>query len=222
MRKSGAGVRGFTFAVLLLIVCLRNTSVFGGRPNDWGIKAGVSVSNQSYQYKTMAVERHFEEYKGLNVDLFGNTVQTDHFSIAGQMSYSRKGCIEEVSSTYADPSSPQGYSNGGKMKLKNQIDYISVAVLGRMGLDLNLFKPYVFAGPRWDFPIRTKSISSSIYDHIKNNWGYSAGFGTEFKFFWPERMLVEFQYSPDFDEIFKSDGLTVTKWSYEVKLGFVF
>jgi hypothetical protein len=221
MRKSGAGFRGFTF-VLFLIVCLRNAIVFGGRPNDWGIKAGVSVSNQSYHYKTAEMERHFKDFTGLCVDIFGNTVQTDHFSIAGQLSYSQKGCIEEVSTAYVDPSSPQGYADGGKIKLKNQIDYVSVAVLGRMGLDLKVFKPYVFAGPRWDFPIRTKSISSSIYDHIKNNWGYSVGFGGEFKFFRPERMLVEIQYSPDFNEIFKSGGLTVTKSSYEVKFGFVF
>jgi hypothetical protein len=222
MRKSGSGVRRFLPVVLLLSICLSNLPVHGKQPNDWGIKAGVSVSNQSYRYKTEEIERHFKDFTGVCVDIFGNTVQSDHFSMAGQLSYSQKGCIEEVSSTYVDPSSPQGYADGGKIKLRNQIDYISVAVLGRMGLDLKVFKPYLFAGPRWDFPIRTKSISSSIYDHIKDNWGYSAGFGGEFKFLWPNRMLVEFQYSPDFNGIFKSDGLTVTKTSYEVKLGFLF
>ena len=208
--------------VFLLDVCFSGLPVHGIQPNDFGIKVGVSVSNQSYQYKTMKMDRHFKNYTGLSIDLFGNTLQSDHLALAGQLSYAQKGCTEEVFSAYVDPNSPEGYANGGKIKLINRVDYVSASVLGRMRLDLNVLKPYVFFGPRWDFPIRTKSISSSIYDHLKNNWGLSAGIGAEFGFFRPERMLVEFQYSPDLGGIFESDALTVRKTSYEVKLGFVF
>jgi hypothetical protein len=222
MRKNGSGFCVFSTAVLLLGVYLWSAPVFGGRPNDWGIKAGVSVSNQSFHYKTMAVERHFTEYRGLNLDLFANTVQSDHWAVAGQLSYSRKGFAEELPTTYVDPSSPQGYTNGGKRVFTNTIDYISVSVFGKINAGVKAFKPYVFCGPRLDFPMRTKSISSSIDDHLKNNWGISAGCGCEFKFFWPDRMLVEFQYSPDMSDIYRTDRLSIRKSSYEAKLGVVF
>jgi hypothetical protein len=222
MLRSESKVRILPAALLLLAACLPNFPSYGSEPADWGIKAGVSVSNQSYHYKTTEIERHFNSYTGLSVDIFGNTLQSDHLSMAGQLSYVQKGCAEELPSAYADPSSPQGYADGGKMIFQNRIDYISVAVLGKIRVDLNAVKPYLFFGPRYDIPFKTKSISTSIYDHLKNNWGLSVGIGAEFRFFWPDRMLVEFQYSPDLDEIYETEALSIRKTSYEVKFGVLF
>jgi hypothetical protein len=89
-------------------------------------------------------------------------------------------------------------------------------------IDLNGIKPYVFFGPRFDCPFKTKSISTTIYDHIQNNWGIAIGFGGEFKFVLSNRMLIEFQYSPDLNEIYHTESLSIRKSSYEVKLGLLF
>ncbi len=199
-----------------------HSPIYGNQTNDWGIKAGASISNQYYDYQSSGMERHFDPYIGFSIDIFNNTFHSDHVELIGQLSYIRKGCTEELYSTYVDVSSPQGYAGGGKIKLINRIDYISIAILSKLYIDLKGFEPYVFFGPRFDYPFKTKSISTTIYNNIKNNWGVSVGFGCEFPFIFSNRMLVEFQYSPDLNEIYKTKALSIRKSSYEVKLGIIF
>lgn len=214
--------RLFLNILLLLILIFVHLPIYGNQTNDWGVKFGLSFSNQTYNYKLFDIERHFDNYVGLNIDIFNNTLHSDHIILISQLSYIQKGCTEEFFSTYVDPSSPQGYANGEKIKLVNRIDYISIAVLSKIVIDIKKIKPYVFFGPRFEYPVGIKSLSATIYNHIKNSWGFSIGFGGEFPFVFSNRMLVEFQYSPDLNEIYKTEALSIRKSSYEVKFGVIF
>jgi len=200
------------------------SNLFSNPFDEWGFKIGISVSNQNMKYKTVEINRDFDNYIGLNIDAFVNIFDFKIYELISQISYSQKGSIEGIVSTYVDPII-HNYVIGETVNYKNRTDYISLFILGKLNSDLKFLNPYVIVGPRIDFLINAESetIPEQIYDDLKKyNLGLSIGVGTEFSLLIPNKMLIEIQYSPDFEKIYDTQFLSIEKTSYEIKLGIIF
>lgn len=212
--------------ILIIIFFLFNLpyNLYPKPLNKWGFKTGISVSNQNMKYKSIEIDRDFDNYIGLNFDAFMNIFDYKIFEVVSQISYSQKGCIERIIPTYCDPIN-NNYFEGKALNFKNKIDYVSFFILGKLNSDLKILNPYIILGPRIDFLINTESTSipKQIYNDLKKyNWGLSIGVGTEFNLLIPYKMLVEIQYSPDFQKIYETQFLNIEKTSYEIKFGIIF
>ena len=195
-----------------------------GSTNQWGIKLGVSISTQNFKYKTSEIDRDFDNYLGLHADAFVNFVDRKTYAFVAQISFSQKGCIETITPTFVDPVN-HGYIDGDPIKFRNRTDYLSLSILGKLNLNLNVLNPYIIIGPRIDFLVNTKSetIPKSIFDNLnRNSFGMTLGIGREFSLFIPYKTLIEFQYSPDLTKMYDSQFLSIEKTSYEIKMGITF
>lgn len=210
--------------IIILFLFVLPSQSFSNPFDEWGFKAGISISNQNMKYKTVQIDRDFDNYIGLNIDAFVNILDYKIFDLITQLSYSQKGCIESIISTYVDPIT-HNYIDGETHYFKNKTDYISYFILGKLKSNLKVLNPYLILGPRIDFLINTKSetIPHIIYDDLKKyNLGLTIGVGTEFNLLIPYKMLIELQYSPDLEKIYDTQFLYIEKISYEMKLGIIF
>ncbi|MBN2102404.1 hypothetical protein JW835_00015 [bacterium] len=208
----------------LIVGLFINSIVFmsssnAGEFNDWGIKLGICISNQDFDYKSKEFNPEFENYYGPNLDLFYNFIDLKNVEIIGQLTYSKKGCKHTIIGAYVDTTSPTGYTDGPELKLINRIDYISFSLLGKLNKKISSIRPYLFLGPRFDYPIKVEA--DWLYTHLSKTWGLSVGVGTEFHFIKSTKIIIEFQYSPDFTNILNEVCRSAKKESYEIKMGFV-
>lgn len=192
--------------------------------SEWGIKGGITVSNQNWKFSVPDIDRETDNYVGLNLDLFGTIIEKNAFSAIGELSYVQKGTSLEIVPTFVDPSG-HGYIDLDPIRFKDRFDYVSLSLYGKIKQRFWRLSPYVFIGPRIDLLVdeSVETIPRSTYEKFeKLNWGVSLGLGSEIETFLPFRILVGFQYSPDFSHLYEHGYLSIRKYSYEIELGVIF
>lgn len=218
-RKNESRIRLFS---IFLVSALSN--VHAQPLSEWGFKAGITISNQKWDFSSPGIDRDLDTYVGLNLAIFGRITKLNFLSIVGEFSYVQKGTTEEITPAFVDTAS-HGYIELDPIRFRNRFDYVSLSLYGKIGHSFWRFEPYIFIGPRIDFLVKARSetIPKSIYKNFDNpNLDISLGLGTEINTNLPFKTLIEFQYDPGVTNSYKSACLSIKEYSYEIKVGAIF
>jgi Outer membrane protein beta-barrel domain len=212
------------FAILSISLASVLSNVHAQPLSEWGFKAGITISNQRWDFSAPEIDRDLDKHVGLNLAIFGRITELNFLSIVGEFSYVQKGATEEMTPTFVDTAS-HGYIELDPIRFRNRFDYVSLSLYGKFGHSLWRFEPYIFVGPRIDFLLKARSetIPKSIYKNFDNpNLDISLGLGTAININLPFKILIEFQYDPGVTNSYKNAYLSIKEYSYEIKLGAIF
>ncbi len=208
----------FFVIILLFFVSSTQAQLIRG----YGIKLGITSANQNWDY-VPATNFSFEPDNrvGVNFGVFAELLDIPFFSIATELNYVQKGMKEEIPVTTT--SQPDG--TGEFVTWDTRLDYINFSALGKFRLNLGVASPYLIAGPKIDFEIN-KSFSQGQPNVVENNFkknrlGFKIGIGTEIDLL-PIKLLAEFLYDADFNELYENEFLKVNSNSMDFRIGIMF
>ena len=179
----------------------------------YGLKAGVVVANQDFEYSE-GFQADTKDRAGLDFGVFAEWLDIPFFSILTEVHYIQKGHADEFVRTdeFGTPIS--------STRIDHRLDYLSVPLLAKASLRTKHVLPYLVVGPRFDFLLDYKSETlDQVYKELKDSdVGATIGLGMESRTD-PVKVLVEFRYSPDFTDAYKTDLLKVKNNSFEILFG---
>ncbi|MGB8658435.1 MAG: porin family protein [Candidatus Zixiibacteriota bacterium] len=200
-----------SIAIIALLLCF--SSVHAQFMHGFGVKTGVVLASQDID-NSMGFDTNAKSRTGFDLGVFAEWFDSPVFSLSTEAHYVQKGMIEEVPriDEFGFPMSPS--------KDDHRIDYLSIPVLAKISVKGKHISPYLVFGPRFDFLLGNKSKTLKIlYDELKNtDEGLTAGVGVETNTV-PLRMLLEFRYSPDFSNAYKTDLWKIRNNSFEILSG---
>ncbi len=186
---------------------------------ELGLKAGISASNQSYEYSPVNLNVDRLRQAGFAAGVFFGQGLGPLMSIRIGVDYIQKGSAIEFLVT-----SPQYPLGNGTQRLKDQIEYLSFNLLATPSLlNLKVISPYVIAGPRVDVLLSSESpveiMSNKNFESTV--FGASIGVGVRVSAI-ATSLFVEAVYQPDFTDAFKIQSLTIRNNSFLITAGLVF
>lgn len=198
-------------SMVLILFCF--SSAYAKLINGYGLKTGVVIANQDFDH-TYGFFDDTKNRTGFDFGVYMEWFNLLFLSMLIEAHYVQKGMIEEVPRTneFGDPISP--------IKHNNRVDYLSIPILAKITFETKHVSPYLAIGPRFDFLLDYKSkILKTLYKELKDmDTGGTIGIGVESKTE-PLKMLLEFRYSPDFTNAYKTDLLKVKNNSFEILFG---
>jgi hypothetical protein len=205
-----------TFDIFIVIILLSSTGVCGISVEEYGFKSGVSITTQDFIY-TSGFNLDLRYRRGLNVGIYFELLDVEPFSLLSEVHYIQKGMIDDVEIEVRD-------ENGRKMvtfSFNNRVDYLSIPILAKITSKTNYLSPYLSIGPRFDFLLGYKAEDADpIYESLKKiDIGGDIAIGTGIGLFSGENLLIEFRYSPDFTDAYKTDLLRVRNQAFEILFG---
>jgi len=203
---------------ILLTCSVSHAQFFTG----FGVKSGLSISNQSWDYTEFDIDFDDSNFTGLYLGVFYEFSKYSFFSTIAEISYIQKGFVSKIGKIIVSDND-QGFIEDGTITITNKFEYISFSTLAKFQYDKERFSPFIQIGPRIDIQIR-KNIEMGIVSNKFNEttWGYSFGGGIIFTGFEDFNLILEGMSSRDFSNLYKTDLLEVKKYSYEIKLGLQF
>lgn len=139
-----------------------------------------------------------------------------HFTLSAEINYIEKGFQKEIYST--TPESPE---LGPKVLWKVNFNYINISALAKPKIDLGLFTPYIFIGPRLDIEISKSSQldnPENYKDYLRERLGIKCGIGSEIKLF-ELIFLSELVWDIDFKDIYQNPNVNVKTNSFDIRIG---
>ncbi len=205
--------RILTFIVLFVVTSMSmNAQLIRG----YGLKLGAVSATQIWDYK-IDVNFPTERSLGIDVGAFIEVLEIPYVSVLVELHYIQKGF--SFTSLVTTPAQPMG--TGEYITKKPRVDYLSIPLFAKLRFDIASLYPYVIVGPRWDFLIaKVPEGTQNVLDNFKStDFGVSIGGGIEVSLPVVSAALVEFRYSPSFNEAFSNMNLSVKNQSFELLLG---
>lgn len=187
-----------------------------------GIKGGVSISNQNWEYGN-SMERNTDYRVGYYAGISAEMLRSKFFSLTADIGYIQKGMQEEWMIT--NENNPEG--TGETRTMDSRFDYLSFSPAAKFFYPFGDFAPYLVAGPRMDYYLGDKSDlgSPSTADEFNNlTLGLSYGIGAEYQLN-NIILLLEVQHQPDFTRFIDIDpsatnvGVSASNTALVVNLG---
>jgi len=205
----------------IVIIIFFAASVCAGQLyKGFGVKAGISSSNQDWNYAGNYNDIEGTNFKGFYFCIFVEGLNYNFFSSILEISYIRKGFYTNVKPSSVSPDG-EGYIETDY--LNNKFDYISFSYLVKLKYENTIIVPYILFGPRIDFQINENIEFNLHSDQFRQTaWGYSIGGGLLYNKIENIDLLIEFTSSPDISKIYNTDLLEISKFSYELKIGILF
>lgn len=208
--------------MLTCIVVLMWTGLlvlYGQFPSSFGIKAGISVADQSYQIRPIDYKLETEAIIGPTLSLFMEAFRGDHFSLQMDLSYFLKGSKTSTESLTVDHlHNDQIIVNEGELST-SRFSYLSVAPMARYRLGKGSAQPYVLLGPRMDILLKYETDSAfPLEDQNSIIPGLTLGAGLEYKL---NRLGVftELQFQGDIIPVTGKDPLLINNHLLSLTLG---
>jgi len=189
-----------------------------------GAKSGITLSNQTWNYKTINNKIIKDNKKGICITANAELFDKKYASLIIDAAFVQKGAKEQF-----DIKSQAASSNANSaLILESTFNYLSISPMAKLRFEQSSFIPYIIAGPRLDFLINYKSdndFSSLDPDIHKIAVGLSYGGGIEFR----KKhigLLAEAQQHRDLTSLINksetnnSSELTVNNQSILIQLGF--
>ena len=184
-----------------------------------GIKTGLMLANQAYQYETSILEKDTKYRKGFDFGIFAEINQNHFLSVLTEVHYTQKGVVDEQIITGENNPVPIGTLVWDKC-----IHYLSFPVLLKLNVKTGIFTAYFIAGPRLDLRLSYTSnldLHDPVYDALeKVTVGYDVGIGFETEVFKSSALMLEFRFSPDVTDAHKSEILHIRNRAITFLLGF--
>jgi hypothetical protein len=205
-----------TFFILLSI-----SKSFSGI--DYGLKIGMTVSNQTFEYSEIGSDIDFENRYGYNVEIFIEYPVIKYLFIQPGFYYTQRGMVSEIQGTViAD--NEQGYLSK-TFTYDNRFDYLGISLSSKFTYKINWIQPYVLTGIRYEFLIskETSDVFDIVYSKYEGNiFGLILGFGTEINNILPVAILLEGVYNYDVTKVEINNNLKIVNSSYKIKFGVKF
>ena len=148
-----------TLAGIALILWTGFLALYGQFPSSYGVKAGISVTGQTYQISSIDYIVETEAIFGPTASLFVEAFRGKHFSFQTDLSYFLKGSKTSVQSVTVDHlNNNQIIANEGEMST-SRFSYLSMAPMARYRLGKGSTQPYFLLGPRVDFLLKYETDS---------------------------------------------------------------
>ena len=203
--------------LILFVCCLTAAASYGQCLNGSGIKIGFGLTNQSWKYNDPNFELEWENNSGILAKVFRDFNLLSFLSLEGEVGYAQKGIKDKIAIT--SPSHPEG--TGEFMNINNRLNYLSASLMGKLKYNLNLFTPYLIAGPEYNY-LLSKKIEPGyevIYDGFKSSAvGFTIGLGSEVKLL-PINFLIEYRYSRDLTNNYESSNIEIKNYSHSFLIG---
>ena len=196
--------------------------VHGQFPSSFGVKAGISVADQTYMFEPIDYKMETAPVVGPVFSLFMEALRGDHFSLQVDLSYFLKGSKTTVRSVTVD------HLNNDRILVHegegstSRFNYLSIAPMARYRLGQGSLQPYFLLGPRVDVLLKYSSDSQYPLDNQnKVIPGLTLGTGLEYGL---SRLCLfaELQYQGDIIPVTGRDPLLVNNHFLSFTVGLRF
>jgi hypothetical protein len=198
--------KGYLLIIFFIITGVMQAQLLRGA----GIKAGLTIANQEWDYPSVNVDP--DSRAGFNLGVFAEFLDMPVISAVGEINYVQKG-LSNLETLIAEE------ALGGDIRL----NYLNFTALGKLRVDFLAFSPYFVAGPKLDIELSRSAIANSfiVSNFSKERLGFKIGIGTELHT--PSlSFLIEILYDSDFNELYNNNSLTVDTRSYDLRVGIMF
>lgn len=211
-----------TTLISLLVLAFVLTTAGGAladRPGKFGVKAGIVVADESYEYSPNPDNLNADPNSrtGLSLGVFFEYPLIARLSVRPGVEYVQKGAEITVRETTYD------YPHGlGTRDIKDRIDYLSIPVLASIGFPVGGGATYILAGPRLDFKVSSDMELLVDADFKSTVFGLTFGLGHELPVKNLGLAFAEFNYHHDLGNAYEQGILTVKNKSFSVMAGMKF
>ena len=200
------------FIVCLAFITITATAVNAQLIRGAGIKVGATFSKQNWDYSSSGDTEKYDR-TGLNLGGFIEFFDNPLLTLVTEINYVQKGITRETEIPIPGPNPV--------VSTDKRIDYLNLAALGKVRLNLGLVEPYVLAGPKIDFEL-TKENEQDIENNFqKGRWGLKVGVGSEINLL-PLNLFAEILYDADFNELYDNQNLKIETNSVDLRIGILF
>lgn len=205
--------------IIASILLAAINAVYSQFPASAGVKAGISVANQSYKFTPIDYTMETEPVWGPAVSIFMEAFRGEHFSFQTDLSYALKGSSTSVESITVNHLDNDRVSITEGESTTSTFNYLSLSPLARYRPGQGSMQAYFLLGPRMD--ILLKYNSDSVYPLEEQNeiiLGLTLGAGLEYSV---QKMglFTELQYQGDFYPVTGIDPLLVNNHMISLTLG---
>ena len=213
----------FLIAALLVTLQLHTSAQF---ISGFGIKGGVTFSNQKLDYKSFNLNLDVKYITGFNGSIFAEFMNSRTVNLFAETGYDRRGFIMNIIRT-------DEFGNQiGEYNIKNATNYIFVSAGAKLKFPTKHVTPYILLEPRLNFYLgysvtsQDESLVSNenpvLEDFKKTMLDIGAGAGIEFNHLLPYRTFIEANYFPGIITSYSNQYLDVWEHSINIKLGINF
>jgi len=205
--------------VTIALILAGFLALYGQRNYSLGIKAGISLANQSYRLTPVDYTLETESVVGPAISFFMEAYKGEHFSLQVDLSYALKGSKTSTQSVTVDHlDNDRIIVNEGEQSTST-FNYLSIAPMARYRLGQSSLLPYFLLGPRLDMLLNYSSDSE--YPLTRQNgsiFGLTCGAGLEYRL---EKLglFTELQYQPDLSPVSSKDPLLINNNMLSLTLG---
>lgn len=211
MKRRLAGIAVIMWAGLLVL--------HGQFPSSFGIKAGVTLCDQSYQFTPIDYKMETEPIVAPSFSLFMEAFRGNHFSLQTDLSYFLKGSRTSTQSVTVDHlNNDRIVINEGEMT-RSTFAYLSLAPMARYRIGQGSIQAYFLLGPRVDILLKYETDSDyPLEDQNTVIPGLSFGAGLEYQLN-NLGLFTELQYQGDIIPVTGQDPLLVNNHLLGLTLG---
>ncbi|NQU28656.1 MAG: PorT family protein [Candidatus Marinimicrobia bacterium] len=189
--------------------------------SEIGVRFGTNITNQSWEYSELDLNRNFENRFGPNIGVNYKILELNYFDLYADVSYCQMRTSEKMKGTLVWQNQ-QGYIDADVITLKNEFDFISFALLAHLKPFQTKLNPYLCFGPRVDYLHDKHSNYNSIVIKNFNNYVYGIviGVGFEIHAYKSSSVVIESTVNTDVSYLYNTDQLSVKKSSYNLVVGY--
>ncbi len=187
-----------------------------------GLKGGMSLANQSFEYKTDNSNLDFDYKLGVYNALTAEFFNTKHVSLVTDLGFVQKGKQIDVQKTTLEM--PEG--TGEFETWKSTLNYLTFSPMLKGFYNINKFTGYAFIGPRIDYRLSydSKYYAPLYEDSKKQIFGLNYGVGLAYHLN-KISLSTEFMAQPDLTPMLDTEpsvsniGLKVKSNAYVFNVG---
>ena len=205
--------------VIIIFLLSATMTVEGQFISSVGLKAGISLANQSHQITPIDYTLETDPVIGPAAGIFLEAFQGKHFSFQTDLAFVAKGSKTTTQSvTVNHLENDRIMVNEGDLQV-SKFYYLSFSPMARYRIDLESISPYAILGPRVDFLLKYKTDSDyPLEEQNKVIPGLTGGVGAEFNLN-ALGIFIEFQYQSDAMPVTGKDPLLINNNIFLFTLG---
>jgi hypothetical protein len=204
---------------ILLLLFFDTLTLEGQFIGSAGLKAGVSLANQSHQITPIDYRLKTDPVAGPGIAIFMEAFRGNRFSFQADLAFVTKGSKTTTQSvTVKHLENDRIIVNEGDEKV-SRFYYLCLSPMARYRMDLKHITPYAILGPRVDFLLAYRTDSDyPLEEQNKIIPGLTGGLGAELNLN-GLGIFLELQYQSDIMPVTGKDPLLINNNIFLVTLG---
>jgi len=193
--------------------------VSGQALGSYGVKGGISLSNQSFRINSLDFEMDTEPIAGPSLIFFIEAMKGNHLSIQTDLGFSCRGSSTTTQSVTVNHLDQNRLVVNTGEKTVSRFRYLSMSPMLRARTNNGGFEPYGLLGPRLDLLLGYSTTSEYPLEEQNNLiLGLSIGAGVEYTIR-GKGIFVEVQFQPDLSPVTNHEPLLINNNSLLFSLG---